>query len=147
MKTNRAYKEIAYSHIAPEPRFNKVIVVDSSPVDLFISETILNALHVAREVKKQMHQSEVINFLQNVTRLSDVPELIFLNLDMPQQDGFIFLEEFNKLSDFIRNKCKIVVTTTNLDQETKHQVLMNPSVVRYLVKPLDVFQLKDFIYH
>lgn len=89
----------------------------------------------------------MINFLNNVTRLSDVPELIFLNLDMPNDGGFRFLEEFNNLSDFIRSKCKIVVTTTALDQDTKHKVLMNPSVVRYLVKPLDVFQLKDFIYN
>ncbi|MBK7852043.1 MAG: response regulator [Bacteroidetes bacterium] len=147
MKSTRAYKEIAYSEAKPEPRFNKVIIVDSSEVDLFISETILNALHVAKEVKKQLSQDEVINFLNNVTRLSDVPELIFLNLDMPNDGGFRFLEEFNNLSDFIRSKCKIVVTTTALDQDTKHKVLMNPSVVRYLVKPLDVFQLKDFIYN
>lgn len=51
MKSTRAYKEIAYSEAKPEPRFNKVIIVDSSEVDLFISETILNALHVAKEVK------------------------------------------------------------------------------------------------
>ena len=147
MKSTRAYKEIASYESKPEPRFNKVVIVDTSEVDLFISETILNALHVAQEVKKQMKQEDVIHFLQNVSLLSDVPELIFLNLDMPQENGYRFLEEFSKLSDFIRNKCKIVVTTTSLDQDVKHKVLMNPSVVRYLVKPLDVYQLKDFIFH
>lgn len=146
MKSSRAYQDYVVKQNKPEPKFNKVIIVDTSDVDLFISETILNALHVAKEVKKQPHQNEVINFLNNVTRLDEVPELIFLNLDMPDENGFRFLEEFSQLSDFVRNKCKIVVTTSNMDEKVKHSVLMNPSVVRYLVKPLDVFQLKDFIY-
>ena len=116
MKTNRAYKEIAYSHIAPgTKRFNKV-VVDSSPVDLFISETILNALACCpREVQKQMQQSEVDQFS---SKCYPSERCSWTDLSwILQQDGFIFFEEFNKLSDFIRNNAKSYFATTNLDQK------------------------------
>ncbi|MBK7573076.1 MAG: hypothetical protein IPI10_16205 [Bacteroidetes bacterium] len=74
----------------------------------------------------------------NTKRLSDVPELIFLNLEMTGLKNFDFLNEFASLSDFIRNKCKIVIVTAQPILE----IVSNTSIVRYLQKPLDVFQLQ-----
>jgi hypothetical protein len=56
-----------------------------------------------------------------------------------------FLEEFNQLSDFIKNKCKIVVMSNLLEKDEKYRILLNPSVIGYINKPLDANQLKNFI--
>ena len=69
MKSTRAYKEIASYESKPEPRFNKVVIVDTSEVDLFISETILNALHVAREAVSYTHLRAHETVLDLVCRL------------------------------------------------------------------------------
>lgn len=147
MKAKSTIQAYSQPSTPPEPRFNKVILVDDSDVDLFISETIINALRVAKSVNKLSKPEQVLFFLENVERLSDVPELIFLDLNMPGMDGFKFLDEFSKLSDFVRSKCKIIVISSTVDPVAKHRALMYPSVVRFLSKPLDVFQLKDFISH
>ena len=128
------------------PRFERVWLIDDNDIDLFINETIINAVQLSREIKHNLNGQNVIRQLKNTERLSEVPELIFLDLKMKDFDGFSFLEEFNQLSDFIRSKCKIVVITSSEEKDDKYRALMNPSVIRYLNKPLDVYKLKDFMY-
>ena len=138
------------SHLEPQqestPRFNRIVLIDDSGVDLFINEAILKTISLTREIKKIFYPEKFLKQLSKANRLSDVPELIFLDLDMEGMDGFNFLEKFGKLSDFIRNKCKIVIVTSSPAKEDKFRALMNPSVIRYLIKPLDVYHLRDFIY-
>jgi len=110
-------------------------------LDLFINETILKAAGIAKNVAVHSKPADFINQLINTERLSEVPELIFLNLEMAGLKNFDFLKEFASLSDFIRNKCKIVVITA----QPILKIVANTSIVRYLQKPLDVFQLKEFM--
>jgi two-component SAPR family response regulator len=134
-----------YSSSRFNPRFNKVVIVDDSDVDLFINETILSAAAISREISRESRPENLIKQLQNIDLLKDVPELIFLDLKMNSMSGLDFLAEFSQLSDFVRNKCKIVIVTSSTEKDDKQRALLNPSVVRYLIKPLDIHQLKEFI--
>ncbi|MFZ7116127.1 MAG: response regulator [Bacteroidota bacterium] len=125
----------------PRRRFENIVLIDDDTVDLFINETILRAAGISKNVKVISNPADFINQLVNTERLSDVPELIFLNLQMSGLQNFDFMSEFSTLSDFIRNKCKIVVITA----QPIVKLLSNTSIVRYLQKPLDVFQLKEFL--
>jgi len=129
----------------PQPRFQRIVIIDDNDVGLFINESLLNEISLSREVKRELSPVNVISQLKKAERLTDVPELIFLDLKIENTDGYSFLEEFKHLSDFVRNKCKIVVVTTSERNEDKFRILMNPSVIRLLVKPVDVFQIKDII--
>lgn len=130
----------------PQPRFREVVLIDDSDVDLFINETILNAVSVSQKIRKEYSPVKVLEDLQKVQRLTEVPELIFLDLNMPEMNGFEFIRRFSELPDFVRSKCKIVIVTSSTDTTDKHKALMHPSVVRFLQKPLDVYQLKDFVF-
>lgn len=140
-------KQVIQQQTSPshQPRFKKVILLDDSDVDLFINETILKAVAIAGEMKCEHKPSSVLDQLKKTERLSDLPELIFLDLHMDEMNGFEFLNEFNKLPDFVKSKCKIVVVTSSHDKDHRFRALMNTNVIRYLVKPLDIFQLKDLI--
>jgi two-component SAPR family response regulator len=141
MSTEKVHNYPFSESSQPRHRFENIVLIDDDTVDLFITETILRAAGISKNVKVLSSPSDFINQLINTERLSDVPELIFLNLQMPSLQDFDFMGEFNTLSDFIRNKCKIVVITS----QPIVKLLSNTSIVRYLQKPLDVFQLKEFL--
>jgi response regulator RpfG family c-di-GMP phosphodiesterase len=127
------------------PRFNQVLLIDDSDVDSFSFETLLNEISLSRKIIREISPISAIEKLKKTVRLSDVPELIFIDLNMKKMDGFEFLDEFSRLSDFVRDKCKIVVVSSLDQKEFKTRVLLHPNVIRFLVKPLDVVQLKDFV--
>jgi CheY-like chemotaxis protein len=129
----------------PTPRFNKVMLIDDSKTDLFINETILKCLLFSKETHTETDPEKAMEFLKSIDKLSDVPDMIFLDLNMPGMDGFAFLAEFNKLTEFVKSRCKIIVVTSSPDKEDKHKALMNKNVIRYIMKPLDVYHLRDFI--
>ena len=131
--------------LRPHPRYDKILLIDDNKTDLFINETILKSLILAKEITQELSAGNAIDFLKNVTKLSEVPDLIFLDLNMPGMDGFEFLAEFNQLPEFVKNKCKIIVVTSSESKEDKQQAMMNKNVIRFIIKPLDAFNLSDFI--
>ena len=129
-----------------QPRFKRIVIINENDLDLFINEALFHEFSLSNEVKYELNPANLINELKKADRLSEIPELIFLDLKMENIEGFSFLDEFKNLSDFVRNKCKIIIVTSQEHNEDKFRILMNPSVIRLLIKPIDVFQIKDIIY-
>ena len=127
------------------PRFNRVIIIDDSEIDLEVEKIIIKGINLAKKIDLRTNAEEVINELSNIKRLDEVPELIFLDLKMPGMDGLEFLQSFNELPEFVRQKCNIVVVTSNNDQKTIDMTYMNPSVIDYVVKPLDAENARKFL--
>jgi CheY-like chemotaxis protein len=132
--------------VKPSPRFKKILLIDDSEVDLFINRTILTDISFAEEIEEQRNPEKALEFLRGVERLSEVPDIIFLDLNMPVMDGFEFLTEFSKLSEFVRNKCKVIVVTSSPSAMDKHRALMFKSVIRYFMKPIDKFIISSTLF-
>lgn len=145
MKAKKQIPPFLHHEEQPSPRFHRAIVLDENETEHQITETILRACYVAKEVKLESDPYATIHNLHNIQRLSEVPELIFVNLNMKALEKLDFIAEFEAMSDFVKNKCKLIVLTNHEDLEEKQRILMNTCVVRYLVKPLDAFQLREFI--
>lgn len=129
------------------PRYNKIIIIDDSEMDLEIEKIILKGINLSKTIEIKTKAEEVIQELQNIKRLDEVPELIFLDLNMPGMSGMAFLNEFSLLPEFIKQKCGIVVVTSTNDQKTVDMTYSNPSVIDYVVKPLDAQNARKFLTH
>ena len=65
-----------------------------------------------------------------------MPQVIFLDLNMPVKDGFAFLDEFNTLAENIRQSCRIIVLSSSISPDDINRASANAYVIRYLNKPL-----------
>ncbi len=132
--------------VKPTPRFKKVLLIDDSEVDLFISRTILNKISFAKEIHEEMNAERAMDFLKNIDQLSQVPDIIFLDLNMAVMNGFEFLAEFSKLNEFVRSKCKIIVVTSSTNAMDRHRALMFKSVIRFFNKPIDIYIMSSNLF-
>ena len=118
--------------------FKKVLVIDDSETDRYVAKRMLQKYNFADEIVAQESATKALLYLQTLENTpDDLPQFIFLDIRMPEMDGFGFLEEFKKLSDTTKSKCTIVMLSTSLDTEDFKKASTNPFVNRFINKPLD----------
>lgn len=120
----------------------KVFLVDDSEIDLFIQKRFLEVCDFSEELLMFRSADDAYAALQSVPRES-VPDVIFLDLNMPDSDGFFFLENFMKLSPSVRDKSKIVVLSSSESAKDRDYAFSFPNVIHFIAKPLKQSDIED----
>ena len=120
----------------------KTLLIDDSDIDLFIQRRFLEVYHFSTDLQLFKSVEEALNLLRNAT-VDDVPDIIFLDLNMPEADGFSFLRQFKDLPASVQSKAKIVVLTSSNSSKDRDQVFTFPNVIQFITKPLKQTDLEE----
>ncbi len=120
-----------------EHRFKLVLLVDDNEIDNFINEKVISSTAFAENILVMNSADEALSYLRENSAVTDkIPEIIFLDLNMPVKDGFGFLEDFEKLADAVKSKSRVIVLSSSISPEDINKASTNPYVQRYINKPL-----------
>jgi two-component system nitrate/nitrite response regulator NarL len=131
----------------PGPRVEKTVLIDDSDIDLFIQRRFLEVYNFSDELLQYKSAEEALNWLRKLNGDAP-PDIIFLDLNMPDIDGFGFLKDFNSLPSKITDKSKIVVLTSSNSAKDRDQVFENKNVIQFITKPLkqtDIEELRRLV--
>ena len=119
-----------------------VMLIDDNEIDLFINQKVLELCHFTKKLITFHSGREALEYLLSAPT-EDIPDLIFLDLNMPVIDGFRFLFEFSTFPDHIRSKASIVVLTSSDNMRDKEKIEVNHDVIKFLSKPLNDQKLEQ----
>lgn len=125
----------------------KTVLIDDSDIDLFIQRRFLEVYNFSNELFLYKSAEEALGWLQNINGES-APDIIFLDLNMPEIDGFSFLKNFRDLPEKVKIKSKIVVLTSSNSSKDREQAFSFKNVIQFITKPLkqtDIEELKRLI--
>lgn len=122
----------------------QIILIDDSEIDLFIQRRFLEVFNFGKQLKTFVSARTALDWLSTVNG-TNTPQLIFLDLNMPDIDGFGFLLQFSKLPNSLRESIRIVVLTSSNSRTDLDKALAFENVVHFITKPLkqsDIESLK-----
>jgi CheY-like chemotaxis protein len=123
------------------------VLIDDSEIDLFIQRRFLEVYQFSNQLISYKSAEEALAWLTD-SNGELPPDIIFLDLNMPNVDGFEFLERFKSLPEKVRAKSRIVVLTSSNSQKDKDQAFAHKNVIQFVTKPIkqsDIEELKKIV--
>ena len=121
-----------------------VMLVDDNDTDNFISKRIIEITKFASRVEVKSSGKSALDYLkENQNAPADLPNIIFLDINMPIVDGFVFLYEFDKFSELVKNKCKIIILSSSDNKRDIDKIVNNNHVIKFITKPLTEVALDE----
>jgi len=117
-------------------RFKQVMIIDDDDVCRFLIERMFGKHHFAQEVISCGSAVDALKYLSVLRPKPSFPEIIFLDINMPEMDGFEFLEEFDRLNGAIEIHSPIIMLTSSENPEDLKRAQENKYVSAYFTKPL-----------
>ena len=121
--------------MAEKGKYSKVLLIDDNSIDNFVNKKLIEMTGFASDVEVYESAVDALNNLKT-RKKEEFPDVIFLDIMMPVMDGFAFLEEYNKLGQDHREKCKIIMLSTSESFQDLNKANKNPLVQKFLNKPL-----------
>ncbi len=118
---------------------NKFIVIDDSKINNLISRVIISKSFPGCIVEEFTDASEGLKYIKDHCQQIGCNEniILFLDIYMPIMDGWSFLNEFDKLSDRVKNNITIYMLTSSISQEDIDTAAKNVNIKGFVTKPLE----------
>jgi len=119
--------------------FKTCLLIDDNYIDNFVTRKILESSNFADDIIVVRSAPEAINSLSEG---KIKPDVIFLDVRMPQMSGFEFLEEYDKI-EMEKGEIKIFMLSSSLDPMDLRKSTDNKYITQFIHKPLTQKALEE----
>ena len=126
-------------------KFHLVLLIDDNPIDNLVNQKLIERANLAETIIVKDSAVSAIEYLKShCDQPESIPDTIFLDIRMPEMDGFQFLEEFDKLPPEVTSKVTIYMLSSSIDPKDISRANENKYVAKFLTKPLSIEKLPQF---
>jgi CheY-like chemotaxis protein len=123
-----------------------ICIVDDDNVYQFTTTRTIETHKLAKKILIFSDGEEAIKFLvDNLGNSETLPDIIFLDINMPIMDGWQFLEEYVMLKPKIGKKITIYMISSSVDPADLERAKKISEISDYIIKPINPEMLKEII--
>jgi CheY-like chemotaxis protein len=123
-----------------------ICIVDDDDVYQFTVTRTIETNKLAKKILIFSDGEEALNFLSdNIGKNEQLPDVIFLDINMPIMDGWQFLQEYVHIKPRIGKKITIYLVSSSVDPVDLEKASKINEISDYIIKPITPVQLKEII--
>ena len=111
-----------------------IMLIDDNPDDNFIHERAIKKINSESIITTKNSGVEALAYLKSMK--SPHADLIFLDINMPEMNGWEFLAQYSKLDKELQCKAIIIMLTTSDNADDITRAKMQSLVTDFITKPL-----------
>ncbi|MFM6976791.1 MAG: response regulator [Sphingobacteriaceae bacterium] len=120
-----------------EFRYDTVILIDDNYIDNVIHQKILESCLFAKHILSFESAESALKYFKTLSQKKiGLPLIVFLDLRMPEIDGYAFLERLKEIPGLPIQQIRIYVLSSSLDPLDRKKVQKNELTHHFISKPL-----------
>lgn len=121
----------------------KFLIVDDNEVDQMVTRMLLKKKLAIDDVSQVSTGDEALRWLRQSDSTLAECLIILLDIQMPEMDGFQFLDAYDKMSDDVKLKTSIIMLSSTLDPRDIRRAHDHKYVKTLLSKPMPTQRLGE----
>jgi len=141
------FKKI-HSGVKPQNvKIKNIFLIDDDPIVNIISKKIIEKAEFAEKIEIYTNACNALKELEEKFQndKNNLPQIVFLDINMPGKNGWDFLDEFERMCEDIKKNCKVFMLTSSIDPNDVKKSQSYETVKDFIIKPLTKEKLRKLI--
>ena len=114
-----------------------IAIVDDDKIFHMMAVRLMQLTNVSDRFLTFINGREAIEYLEKNKNLdAQLPDILFLDINMPIVDGWAFLEKYDALFKSLSKEIKIYMVSSSIDPRDTDRAKENIHVLDYISKPV-----------
>jgi two-component system, chemotaxis family, chemotaxis protein CheY len=120
-----------------DPSEPVIALVDDDAIFQLTASRMLRSTQLTHTILQFSNGEEARRYLsENADKKENLPDILFLDINMPYVDGWMFLEDYANLKKTLNKDILIYMVSSSIDPIDINRAKNNQSVKDYLIKPI-----------
>lgn len=114
-----------------------IALIDDDKIFQLTASKTIKSTEITDRILQFLDGEEALKFLkQNIADPTSLPDYIFLDINMPFIDGWMFLDDFKIIKSKLTKPISIYMVSSSIDPRDMTRARSNENVKDYVVKPV-----------
>lgn len=125
-------------------KINNIMLIDDDEIHSNLCYELILKSGITQTVSIFNDAEEALQFIRdNAAKPQALPELIFLDINMPFMDGWEFLDAYESVKPEIKKEIVLILLTSSVYKNDIEKAKQYKSVVEYIKTPISINKLLE----